>query len=90
MTENTNEVQRLKAATAELQVAPDALIDDVLTPQQKDEDHENRPDGYGYWILVIAILFVAFLYAAFEDKKTRLAKLNQSSELCQSYNPDYY
>ena len=60
------------------------------TPQQKYEDHINRPDGFGYWMLVIAILFVAFLYAAFEERDTRLAKLNQTSELCPSYNPDYY
>ena len=87
---HSNEIQRLVAVTAELQAAHEALLDDARTPQQKYEDHINRPDGFGYWMLVIAILFVAFLYAGFKDRDTRLAKLNQSSELCQSYNPDYY
>ena len=90
MTKHINEVQRLTVAAPELQVAPEALLDDVRTPQQKDEEHENRPDYFGYWMLVIAILFVAFLYAGFKDKDTRLSQLNQSSELCPSYNPDYY
>ena len=42
------------------------------TSQQKDEDHENRPDYFGYWMLVIAILFVALLYALTQEHNTRL------------------
>ena len=90
MTKHIIEVRRPITITAEQQVTLEAVQADVRTPQQKDEDYINRPDGFGYWMLVIAILFVAFLYAGFKDKDRRLAKLNETSELCPFYDKNYY